>query len=69
MVIRRRRGTETVKAVKALEGVKDAGVSSDGVNIWIEFTSGIKGGLLLSQEEETTARSLVQGVRNGPRGR
>ena len=41
---------ETVKAVKKLEGIKDAGVTSDGVNIWIEFKSGIRGGMVLSQE-------------------
>ena len=54
---------ETVKTVKAMEGVKDAGVSSDGVNIWIEFTSGIRGGLILSQEEgpSGTARPFVEG--------
>ena len=40
---------ETVKAVKKLE-IKDAGVTSDGVNIWIEFKSGIRGGMVLSQE-------------------
>ena len=54
--------TETVKAVKALEGVKEAGVSSDGASIWIEFTSGIKGGLLLSQEEETSASPVVERI-------
>ena len=54
---------ETVKTIKAMEGVKDAGVSSDGVNIWIEFTSGIRGGLILSQEEgpSGTARPFVEG--------
>ena len=41
---------ETVKAVKKLEGVKDAGVSSDGISIWIEFKSGIRGGIILSPE-------------------
>ena len=58
--------TETVKAVKALEGVKEAGVSSDGVNIWIEFTSGIRGGLLLSQKEtENGLRSTVGSIAGG----
>ena len=42
--------TETVKAVKTMEGVKDAGVSSDGASIWLEFTSGIRGGIVLSPE-------------------
>jgi hypothetical protein len=54
--------TETVKTVKTMEGVKDAGISSDGVNIWIEFTSGIKGGLLLSQEEEKSAGPVVESI-------
>ena len=54
--------TETVKAVKTMEGIKDAGVSSDGASIWLEFTSGIKGGLLLSQEEETSAGPVVERI-------
>ena len=58
--------TETVKAVKALEGVKEAGVSSDGVNIWIEFTSGIRGGLMLSQKKTGNGvRSTVGSVAGG----
>ena len=63
---------ETVKAVKKLEGVKTAGVSSDGVNIWIEFKSGIRGGLMLSQEGSGTggtAGPFVEGMAQAVRRR
>ena len=49
-----------------MEGIKDAGISSDKVNIWIEFTSGIRGGLILSQKEtENGLRSTVSSVAGG----
>ena len=53
--------TETVKAVKKLEGVKDAGVSSDGVNIWIEFKSGIRGGMILKEEDGGSRSGTIFG--------
>jgi hypothetical protein len=49
---------QTVKAVKATEGVKDSGLSSDGSSVWIEFKSGIRGGIVLNPqtiESETGA--------------
>jgi hypothetical protein len=45
---------ETVKAVKLLGGIKDAGVTKDGTMLWIEFTSGIRGGVPLTQETESS---------------
>jgi len=49
---------QTVKAIKATEGVKDSGLSSDGSSVWIEFKSGIRGGIVLNPqtiESETGA--------------
>ena len=57
---------ETVKAVKTMEGVKDAGVSSDEVSIWVEFTSGIRGGIVLSPEaSENETLSFPTGYSKG----
>ena len=57
---------ETVKVVKKLEGVKDAGVSSDGVSIWLEFKSGIRGGIILSPEaSENETNSFPTGYSKG----
>ena len=38
---------EAVVGIKALEGVADAGIDGDDTNIWIEYESGIGGGLYL----------------------
>jgi hypothetical protein len=38
----------TAKQIAVLDGVKAAGVSSDDVTIWIEYESGISGGLMLN---------------------
>jgi len=65
--------TETVKAVKLLEGIKDAGVTKDGTMMWIEFTSGIRGGVPLTQETQSSnakgrvLRSVSQSVSKEPR--
>ena len=62
-----------MKAVKLLEGIKDAGVTKDGTMMWIEFTSGIRGGVPLTQEvqssnpKEKVLRSVAQSVSKEPR--
>jgi hypothetical protein len=49
---------QTVQALKKLSGVKDARLSPDKVNIWIEFKSGLEGALVLSAET-TAGKSSV----------
>ncbi len=56
----------TIKSIKGMDGVKNAGLSQDGGNIWIEFESGIWGGLLLSPIKSgnrgaPTVRTLARG--------
>jgi len=65
--------TETVKAVKLLAGIKDAGVTKDGTMMWLEFTSGIRGGVPLTQEDqgssamERVVRPVTQSASKEPR--
>jgi hypothetical protein len=40
--------TEAIKAIKQLDGVASAGISKDGVTVWIKYESGIIGGLMLN---------------------
>ena len=40
--------TETILALRVLPGVADAGLAPDGLCIWIDYESGVEGGLMLS---------------------
>lgn len=44
---------QAAKAIKNLPGVKDAGVSSDGLTIWIDYVSGADGILLTELQPAT----------------
>jgi hypothetical protein len=39
---------ETIRTLRVLPGVADAGLTLDGLSIWIEYDSGVEGGLMLS---------------------